>query len=327
MDKKIKQFYCVMAVLTVFICGVVVWGMFYFYNTYFKTYQMASNITVIPNKVFFKDDLTVGFKCNPGQYLIKIGTKENFLPFDVTINEDGWRATGNYDKPVKGKEIWMFGCSYTFGWSISDNETYPWLLQEKLQDSYNVYNYAGNGYGNVHGLNQLKFLLKEGKRDELTGVIAVFNYNRFHLKRNVAAYSHLASFSNIKGLVIHYPKAYLDEKEQLHISVNPFFLKPAPDPDDSYMEKVTRLIFDDIYNICMENDIVPVVVYQQEEANDTVIEYCRNKGFYIIDITVDNIGNSKYNNKPYDIHPNASAHAIYFDKIYAGLLGNKLIAE
>jgi hypothetical protein len=38
-------------------------------------------------------------------------------------------------------EIWLFGCSFTHGWSLNDEETYPWVLQERLP-MYEVVNYG-----------------------------------------------------------------------------------------------------------------------------------------------------------------------------------------
>lgn len=46
------------------------------------------------------------------------------------------------------------GCSYTFGQGVADNETYPYVLGERLYPRFQVYNFGCMGYG-VHHLYAL----------------------------------------------------------------------------------------------------------------------------------------------------------------------------
>ncbi len=71
-----------------------------------------------------------------------------------------------YPAPDAKKEIWIFGDSVTYGWSVNDEETFPWLLQEKFPD-YEVVNFGVQGYSTLNSLIQLREALQNGKKPKL----------------------------------------------------------------------------------------------------------------------------------------------------------------
>ncbi len=81
----------------------------------------------------------------------------------MTTNQDGFRATGiTVKKPPGALRILCIGDSVTFGGGcISDNETYPYYLQCRLNEGYphrkiQVINAGCPGYTSVQGLELLK---------------------------------------------------------------------------------------------------------------------------------------------------------------------------
>ena len=54
-------------------------------------------------------------------------------------------------QPPSGPRIVATGCSFTFGQSLPDQDTWPWLLQERLPD-YHVVNVGAMGYGTDQAL-------------------------------------------------------------------------------------------------------------------------------------------------------------------------------
>ena len=64
----------------------------------------------------------------------------------------------------------MLGCSYTFGAGVSDDETYPWLVQATLRD-WRITNYGCCGYSLYQMLLLLRALLEtEGPRVVTVGL-------------------------------------------------------------------------------------------------------------------------------------------------------------
>jgi hypothetical protein len=91
-----------------------------------------------------KTDL--GFQPKKGIYKIKKFSADGEVIFDVmyTIEEDQFRLTKTEGKP--SNRVNFFGCSFTFGDGLNDDETLPYLFS-KLSDSVLVKNFGYGGYG------------------------------------------------------------------------------------------------------------------------------------------------------------------------------------
>lgn len=139
--------------------------------------------------------------------------------FHVNFLDNGQRRTGVNTTRI-GDQLVTVGDSFTMGWAISDNETYPWKLQEKYP-SLNVLNYGTGGYGSYQSL-----LVLERELPRLTSPkYVLYGFNQQHEERNVApgswmraliSYSRrghvdvpFASWDTAKGLVRHPPERYL----------------------------------------------------------------------------------------------------------------------
>ncbi|MEX0778249.1 MAG: hypothetical protein WD491_04840 [Balneolales bacterium] len=126
-------------------------------------------------------DKELGLKHNPGEYKISLLDGASFV---TTHGNDTLRVTyPNYNHNKRNSsqdEIWIFGCSCTYGWTLNDYETYPWLMQNKLSE-FRVINFGVNEYSTVQSLMQLQKALK----------------NRPKPKYVVVAYSHLHDHHNI----------------------------------------------------------------------------------------------------------------------------------
>src|SRR6266404_7499882 len=121
---------------------------------------------------------TLGYITKPGEFTI---TLPGPYSFKTTYLENGLRIThplNTYSEKRK-KELWIFGCSFTQGWTVNDEETYPWLLHEELPD-YEVVNFAVIGYGEVQSLIQLREALARGARPALV----ILSYASVHDVRN-----------------------------------------------------------------------------------------------------------------------------------------------
>lgn len=94
----------------------------------------------------------------------QIFTAHRELKFDQVLFDVryGFDAQGRRVTPISdGKpqaELLLFGCSYTFGHGLEDQETWAWKLGELLGPQWRIRNYAYNGFGP----QQMLTLLEEG---------------------------------------------------------------------------------------------------------------------------------------------------------------------
>lgn len=79
-------------------------------------------------------------------------------------------------------DLLLFGCSFTFGFGLNDEETWPWLLAKDLGPSWRVENYAYSGFG----AQQMLLYLEQKMIDPPTAPIrqAVFLAIPQHIIRN-----------------------------------------------------------------------------------------------------------------------------------------------
>ena len=140
--------------------------------------KQAPVVTVTPGGKFFQSHPVLGYTHIPGRFNISFGSGYSFK---VTHLPNTLRVTHpleSYQEPVTKKGVWIFGCSITHGWSLNDEETYPWILQERFPE-YEVVNFGVSGYGTIHSLFQFKDAL-----DANTPKVAILAYGSFHDQRN-----------------------------------------------------------------------------------------------------------------------------------------------
>ena len=73
---------------------------------------------------------------------------DNKTVYDVTytIDAHGWRMTPRTSHEA-ATSVAFFGCSYTFGEGVNDNETLPSRFEEKSAGRFTAFNFAFQGYG------------------------------------------------------------------------------------------------------------------------------------------------------------------------------------
>ena len=83
--------------------------------------------------------------------------------YDVqyTAGVTGWRATPQH--PDATRAVLFFGCSYTMGEGVNDDESYPYIVGQLLGSQYQVYNFGFSGYGP----HQFMALLESGQMADI----------------------------------------------------------------------------------------------------------------------------------------------------------------
>ena len=99
-----------------------------------------------------------------------------YLDCDITysFNRDGFR-TAEFDRPI---DVVCFGCSFTYGSGVGDEDTWPYLLGKKLNLSVGNFGTAGMS---IHGcLKQTLYGLENYNANKI--IILLPNFERILYK-------------------------------------------------------------------------------------------------------------------------------------------------
>lgn len=305
-------------------------------------------VAIDPPGPYFRKHPTRGFAHVPGRYRL---TLEKGYSFTVTHDDNGLRITRpiTTPNPAAKKPIWIFGCSFTHGFSVSDEETYPWILQSELPD-YEVVNFGTDGYGTVQSLIQFRETLKDGGKP----AIVVVAYASFHDMRNAMTRTWRKDLSgNNSADPISFPYARLSSDGKLVIANEPlrypgeFLLRHSAllnyldDRLNSYLtkrfdatqsrpsmtEQVSRAVLEEFRNECKAEGIPFVLAgISYDPRTAEMLAYFQKQGMSTVDISVDSkiVENTNY---PFDVHPSFRANIQSAQKLRAflaqGFLLNK----
>jgi hypothetical protein len=145
----------------------------------------ASEMRKPSNRITFRSlhrpDPEAGWILNPGslEYRNRLVDSHGVLQYDVVYSvESGRRKTSA--APPEGPEVVAAGCSFTFGHGLNDQDTWPWLLQEKLPQ-HRVVNAGCMGYGTDQALVVAE---REVRRHPSQIRAVVFGFGDFQIERN-----------------------------------------------------------------------------------------------------------------------------------------------
>ncbi|MFC2163346.1 hypothetical protein ACFLRF_06670 [Candidatus Altiarchaeota archaeon] len=292
------------------------------------------NTTVEPGGTFLQPDPVLGFSLKPGDYTISYKTNYSYA---LSISSDGRRVTGRQgsgNDASLGKKLWVFGCSFTFGQSVNDDETYPWLLNSRLK-GWDVINFGVPAYGTLQSLIQLENELGSGAMPDAV----ILTYASFHDARNVysRAYSdHImisddevpipsydlndswvrVAFKELFYSRLHFLK---DLRVVRFIGGNQIFEKHVLGSQDA-----TKQIIRDFNERCIKENITLVFIgVDDNHRTKDMLAYTSSLGIMSADIS-HRFGDYTYINFPHDPHPNQAAHADFADKIMTILEANDI---
>ena len=293
---------------------------------------------VLNQKVVCKPEIaystdSLGITLKKGKYKININ---GCVEYNATHNSEGRRITSM--KPViSNNKIFIFGCSFTYGVGVNDAETYPFLLQNRLQH-YEVYNFSIPGSGTIHSYLKLKKCLEKGERPK----IVVLTYATFHEERNQLTRSFESKlYDGMKlheGFVLpkyYYPRCTIKNNsiavERVDI-VQEF--QPIPFVNYSAIATfvdqiwdnigfkktdgfpVSKMLFKDFQKLAKQFHFKLIIadVAYNEKSKD-IEAFCSKNNLSYVNISPD-YSKGGYTLAPCDYHPNQSAHLIYARKLY-----------
>ena len=135
--------------------------------------------TVEPGGSLYQPHPTLGCQMRPGHYRVTLGAG---YPFSATHMANTLRVTAPDDRPGPADdrpELWLLGDSFTYGYGVDDEDTFPWRLQAQLPE-YKVVNFGVPAYSTVQSCVQLREALAQGRRPRA----AVALYFAEHDSRN-----------------------------------------------------------------------------------------------------------------------------------------------
>jgi hypothetical protein len=117
----------------------------------------------------------------------------------MTFWQNGRRATRPFApsrQDFKEKQsVMIVGCSFTQGFGVSDEQTFPWLLAE-WNNEFVVENFGTGGYGTYQCFLRIR---KELEQREKPPCLVVYGLCWFHIDRNVGDYGWLRGISVSAG--------------------------------------------------------------------------------------------------------------------------------
>jgi len=299
-------------------------------------------VTVEPEGSFFQADSNVGYINQPGRYLLH-------FPYNYacvcTHDSEGHRITRpiqENEKYSEREQVWIFGCSNTYGWSLNDWQAYPYKLQQ-MNPSRNVISYAVTGFGTVQSLLQLQVDLQNRPPPSLV----ILAYFAMHDRRNIMSASRRKSGTvyNYLGPMVQ-PYAYFDKHDSLVINkpIDIEYNRVPLSGHSSLVHFVERAVNTILFRLSNSQDVslalilemdklckahnIPFVVAGIAEDNRTskILSRCAERGLLTVDISLSN-HSGVFSNDPYDGHPNAIANSYYAGKLNQFLHDKHLIPE
>jgi hypothetical protein len=286
-------------------------------------------IHVAPGGRFFTPHPTLGYAQLPGTFLV---TLPRGYSFTVTHLPGGLRIThplATYAETQPKPEIWIMGCSFTHGWSLNDQDTYPWLLQARLPQ-YEVVNYGVEGYGTLHALIQLREALTTQRRPH----VVVYAYASLHDERNTFLRDRRKTIAprNRLGPLLQ-PYVRLDRHGHLRADMAtveytefPFMRYSAfvhllemtyngLEDAWSHSHQVSQRLVLEMAELAEQYHVKLVLATIAEDARSReMLAFAQAQGLMGVDISV-NSNRHEYTNGPHDSHPSPLANLHYAERL------------
>jgi hypothetical protein len=329
LKKRFKWLYYIILIIPCLEIALLILG----YRSYT---HLEYNISSKPTYCLLSHN-TLGFSLKPGAFEVSIN---NELNYSVSHGKDSTRKIPFKSiKDSSTQKVYFFGCSYTYGMGVNDNENFPALVQQKYLN-LKVKNFGVPGYGTIQSYLKLKGLINNNDIPD----VAIINYADFHDMRNSLSPQYRLNLKmgyensneEVKKLMNTSRVPFVNFKsgfykvdfckwEEIYTnwflretlaSVNYFQSFSDKRNEKSIPQKeITLYLFNEIRNLCDSNNIKLIINGITSNLNTRIIigdltKDGYNALFMGVDLTL-----PKYNNLPLDSHPNKLAHKLFADKV------------
>lgn len=300
-------------------------------------------VTVKPSQMVGIDK-ELGWILNPGYFKFCVGDSVYAQSTHVT---GGYRSAGNNTNPVveeNKKQIFLLGCSYTYGYSVYDTQTYAYCLQKKLPD-YIILNYGVPAYSTVQMFLQLQRLVKGQRKPD----IVILNYASFQNERSalgkawarqIRPTEEEESMLSFEGIEYPYGKINALGKLEVEYCSEKDIPKNWPGRRYSAIIELINSSYDlwydskhaaeydavglqcclEIAKFCERNQIQFILYAINLQKNSSLKSANFDLGAPLVTSRVE-VNKPEYNCGPIDPnHPSPAAHQLYAQEVYAAIL-------
>lgn len=115
---------------------------------------------------------------------LKKNAQINFREQSIRTNDQGFRVTSYPDIPVNSsqKVIVCLGGSTTFSTMVSDEDSWPFMLQQQLGPNYKVYNLGSPGYSSMEAIIQMTMIVPELQPDIIINYHGWNDIHNYHIE-------------------------------------------------------------------------------------------------------------------------------------------------
>lgn len=274
-----------------------------------KEEKVSNTVAAKPRDIFIPHP-SLGWKLRPNSKI-----RVTFRDILQSTDDEGWRTVMNQPKTSKNT-VAFYGCSFTYGTSLSDSETFTSLIQESFPDHI-ILNRGIGGHGTVQNYIQFRSDVKNGKVD--TAVFCVISDHRYrNIGHPVRMKAHLSPKWYEIG-VEHIPIVTLDRKcntEITYISIwQPSLIKNDFKcflPPDYYLDKATIEMFRTIGHFA-KNHNIPYKIVLLDSIDPVFNKIIAEQVDDVVDISTP--FNAEFTFIPNDVHPNVKANKVFFERL------------
>ena len=272
-------------------------------------------------RLLFRPDPVLGWSLTPGH-----GVDVKFRPGVVqTIGADGWRRVPGVPKAA-GHQVAVYGCSFTYGTGLTDDEAYVALLQKALPDT-RMRNRGIGGHSTLQNLLQFRRDIALGQVD-----VAVFSIISDHRFRNIPHPHRMKRFQNPDWYrlgVEHVPIIRQGRGNTFAIDYVPIW-QPAMQrmdfgsflPDEHMIDTATLRVLQEVQTVAGAADI-PLWFALLDREDPAFNETVKTAFPRTTDISVPL--DTEFSFKPRDTHPNEAANRQFAERLQPIISG--LLAE
>jgi hypothetical protein len=238
-----------------------------------------------------------------------------------TIGPDGWRYVPHNGGPVE-LNLAVYGCSYTYGTGLADDETYTALLQASLAN-VRVLNRGVGGHGSLQ--NYLQFRQDLKNESVQAAVFGVISDHRF---RNVAHPQRMQQYLKADWYergIEHVPTARQDRSGKLILDYVSIWQPSLLDkgfgvflPNEFMLDQATFSIFNAIAEMA-ELHNVPVVFALLDQLDSEFNEGMLQNFPNALDVSTP--WDEEHTFFPKDIHPNAYSNRLFSERLLPSVIG------
>lgn len=283
---------------------------------------------------------TIGGGFGPGS--IKFNQKY------VHLNNEGMRDRRfSIIKPEDTVRIAVLGDSFSFGSGIKEvNNTYPKLLEKKLNGLSYKYNYEVLNFG-FPGENtgeEIRILKEKTLKYSPDAIVIGYVLNDIkNIDRDVTEYKFVSLVPYIGFWIRNVLYSYSYAEFKLNYILDSLGLKKNVIESilDTYASEMNReyndKLFEELRNIAEKNKIKIVIMifpglvkfddYPYKEVHEYIIETSEKNGFYVLDLfdSYKEYEENRLQISTYDTHPNELGHRLAAEAILVKLINEKII--